>query len=81
MAWRLLPRIGLSAAAMGGLLWGVQSIAPRPEHFVAQGVVLGCFIGFSLIAYALLLALVGVGTFREVADWLRTEFAKAGRRA
>jgi putative peptidoglycan lipid II flippase len=71
MAWRRLPRIGLAAVVMGGLLWWVAGLVPQPQHLIGQIIVLGGLIGVSFVSYCALLMICRVGSWRDVAGWLR----------
>ena len=73
LARRQLPRIAAAALLLGGILWFVFGLLPQPAHTVTQIIVLGLVLAGSLAVYSALLVLCGVGTYREVYQWLRNE--------
>jgi putative peptidoglycan lipid II flippase len=73
-ARRRLPRIGLAALAMGGLLWlktaFVWPLAAN-THGLAQAAILGLLIIAGVAIYGVLLALFGVVNWADAAKALR----------
>jgi putative peptidoglycan lipid II flippase len=74
-ARRRLPRIALAALAMGGLLWlkarFVLPLAAAAPGLV-QAVVLGMLILTAIAVYALMLALLGVASWRQTLNAIRS---------
>jgi putative peptidoglycan lipid II flippase len=65
---RRLPRIGVAAMVMGGLLWAATRLALPPDadlHGLAQAAVLLVLIAGAIATYGLLLSLFGVTGWRE----------------
>jgi putative peptidoglycan lipid II flippase len=65
-ARRKLPRIGAAALTMGGVLWLVASFTAPLEHRLMQAFTLFGLIGVAILAYAVLLAALGVVSRRDV---------------
>ena len=73
-ARRRLPRIGVAALVMGGLLWAATRFALAPNadlHGLAQAAVLVILIVAGMAIYGLLLTLLGVTGWREALDAIR----------
>jgi putative peptidoglycan lipid II flippase len=73
-ARRRLPRIGLAASAMGGLLWGATRLGLAHSanfHGFAQAAALLALIIGGMAIYGLLLSLLGVTGWREALDAIR----------
>jgi putative peptidoglycan lipid II flippase len=73
-ARRRLPRIVVSAMAMGGLLWLATRLAPAPAsgtNGLAQAIVLVILIVAGIAVYGLFLRLFGVTDWREAVGALR----------
>jgi putative peptidoglycan lipid II flippase len=73
-ARRRLPRIGLAAIAMGGLLSiAAQSVLERDAgiHRLVEAIILFAMIGVAIALYGLLLNWFGVIGWREAVDALR----------
>ncbi len=74
-ARRRLPRIALSALAMGALLWlGARSLPALTAgaHGLAQAVLLLAVIAAGIATYGLLLKLLGVVGWRETVNAIRS---------
>jgi putative peptidoglycan lipid II flippase len=70
-ARRRLPRIVVSAMAMGGLLWLAMRLAPAPASGLAQAIVLVILIVAGIAVYGLFLRLFGVTGWREAVSAFR----------
>jgi putative peptidoglycan lipid II flippase len=73
-ARRRLPRITAASLLMGALLWFAADLAwplVSDSHLLVQAAVLLALIAASVVAYGSLLALFGVGRWREAAAAVR----------
>jgi putative peptidoglycan lipid II flippase len=70
-ARRRLPRIVAAALAMGTLLWLAQYFLPVFAHGLAQAAILAAQIVAALLAYGLLLGLLGVTTWPDAVRAVR----------
>jgi putative peptidoglycan lipid II flippase len=73
-ARRRLPRIGVSALAMGGVLWAAMRLVLAPNadlHGVALAAALLALIAGGIAIYGLLLVLLGVTGWREALEAVR----------
>jgi putative peptidoglycan lipid II flippase len=71
---RRLPRIGVAAFVMGGLLWAATRLVLAPNtdlHGVAQAAALLVLIVGGIAIYGLLLSLLGVTGWRAALDAIR----------
>jgi len=66
-----LPRIVAAALAMGSLLWFAQNVVPVFGHGLAQAAILAAQIAAALLAYGLLLGLLGVTTWPDAIRAIR----------
>jgi putative peptidoglycan lipid II flippase len=67
-ARRRLPRIGVAALGMGGLLWlaaTLLALSHAGTHGIAPAILLGVLISGGIAIYGLLLALLGVINWRD----------------
>lgn len=71
-ARRRLPRIVLAALAMGGLLWLTTGLAPAGARGLFRLLTLGAQIAGGVAAYALFLRLLGVASWREAVDAIKS---------
>lgn len=70
-ARKRLPRIVLSAGAMGALLWLTADLVPAGAYGLIKFVVLGLQIAAGIAVYALLLQVLGAASWREAIDALK----------
>jgi putative peptidoglycan lipid II flippase len=71
---RRLPRIVLAALAMGALLWLAAHFALAPTgnvHGAAQALILLLLIAGGILVYALMLAVLGVTSWRQTLNAIR----------
>jgi putative peptidoglycan lipid II flippase len=71
---RRLPRIGVAALAMGGLLWAATRLVLTPNadlHGLAQAAALLALVMGGIVIYGLLLSLLGAIGWRAALDAIR----------